>query len=60
MSITKLKTTGHWALPPANHDHDTRRLTGRVIVGILTAEEAPVPTNLTPEVITSAKDRRRR
>lgn len=66
MSITKLKTIGNRALPPTN-DNQTpvRPLTGRVIVGMLTGEEAPVPTNLTAttsaeQVLTSAKDRRRR
>jgi len=56
MSITKLKSAGNWALPPTNNNVG-RHLNGRVIFGMLTGNEVPVQTN---EVVTSAKDRRRR
>lgn len=57
MSITKLKSAGNWALPPTNNNNVGRPLNGRVIFGMLTGKEVPDQVN---EVVTSAKDRRRR
>jgi len=58
MSITKLKTIGHWALPTNSKTQD-RPLAGRVIFGILTGTEGPDRDANADTVITSAKDRRR-
>jgi hypothetical protein len=57
MSITKLKAAGNWAPPNTNDNNADHTLTGRVIFGLLTGNEVPDPTL---DVVTSAKDRRRR
>lgn len=56
MPNTKLKTLGHWALPPTTNNTAGRPLAGRVIVGMLTGNEGPEPPK---DVIASAKKKPR-